>query len=92
MEMGKGKFFHTVDENGDVNFQGVVRSQSHGNITAELFSWITGYPNGEKTFTENEALKWKFYKTESEWRVAGDKLYELGNQKFPWFDRRQLMR
>jgi hypothetical protein len=42
----------------------------------ELFSWITGAPVSEETFTEAEAAQWKFYRTENQWLNAGDKAFD----------------
>ena len=75
MGMEKGKFFHTVDESGEVVLQGVVLGRSNGKVTVELFSWITGEPVSEETFTELETESWKFYQTENQWIDAGDKTF-----------------
>ena len=74
MKILKEKFFHTIDEDGEIDMQGMVLSRSLNRVTVQLFSWLTGFPNGEKTFTELDALNWRFYKTEGEWLNAGDKL------------------
>jgi hypothetical protein len=71
----EGKFFHTVDEDGEVEMQGIVLGRSNGRVTVELFSWITGEPVSEETFTELETERWKFYKTENQWIDAGDKTF-----------------
>jgi hypothetical protein len=75
MGMEKGKFFHTVDENGEVALQGIVLGRSNGRVIVKLFSWITGAPVSEETFTELETEQWKFYQTENQWVDAGDKTF-----------------
>jgi hypothetical protein len=76
MDSKKGKFFHTVDEDGEMAMQGVVLEQANGRVMVALFSWITGEPTSEETFTELETAEWKFYQTEHQWRNAGDKTFE----------------
>lgn len=75
MGQTQAKFFHTLDENGEVEMQGVVLERAGGRVTVELFSWLTGEPVEEKTFTELETKRWKFYKTEKQWQDAGDETF-----------------
>ena len=92
MSKNKGSFFLTVDENGEVAMQGMVLKRLNGLVTVELFSWITGEPVEERTFTELETAQWKFYQTAEKWRNAGDKSWELDNRKFLGLTKQELMR
>jgi hypothetical protein len=75
MRQEQAKFFHTVDEDGEIDKQGVVLERGNGRVVVELFSWITGEPTSEETFTELETARWKFYRTEKQWQDAGDKTF-----------------
>ncbi len=76
MEQGQAKFFHTLGEDGEIDKQGAVLDRSNGRVVVELFSWITGEPTSEETFTELETARWKFYRTEKQWLNAGDKAFD----------------
>lgn len=70
------KFFHTIDKHGQIMRQGIVLRQSQNRVTVEFFSWLTGFPNGQQTFNNDETTTWRFYESESAWRRVGDKLVE----------------
>lgn len=70
-----GQFFHTLDDDGSISLQGQIVEKRNGKIVAQLFSWITGAPNGTKTFFDSEANKWAIYKSEYEWRKAGNSIW-----------------
>ena len=68
-----GKFFHTFDENGDIEYQGLVLSElPNDQLNCLMFEWFTGVPSGEKTFDLENTLGWKFYKTCEEWNSYAD--------------------
>lgn len=75
MSSGQHKFFHTVDRQGHVDQQGMVLRRDDGKITVQLFSWLTGLPNGTQEFNESETQQWLFYCSEYAWRRAGDKVF-----------------
>jgi hypothetical protein len=76
MGQGQAKFFHTLGEDGEIDKQGVVLERGNGRVVVELFSWITGEPTSEETFTELETARWKFYRTKNQWLNANDKAFD----------------
>lgn len=69
------RFFHTMDEYGTIDKQGVVLSNSHGRVTVEFFSWIDGAPNGCQTFDQEDTNGWRFYDSQRSWLSAGDNVF-----------------
>jgi hypothetical protein len=71
------KFFHTLDQRGQIDKQGMVLSRDPKRMTVqvEFFSWIDGLPNGQQTFDQVATETWRFYKSESDWKHAGDKVF-----------------
>jgi hypothetical protein len=67
-------FFHTLDKQGQIDKQGMILRQTPGFVTVQLFSWLSGLPNGQKTFNIHDTKKWRFYESKLEWLSAGDKV------------------
>lgn len=74
MNKTQQKFFH-IYENGEIEKQGIVLNRSQGKVTVEFFSWLTGFPHGQKTFNQDETQDWRFYKFEADWKNAGDEVF-----------------
>lgn len=75
MTQTQQKFFHTIDEDGQINKQGMVLNRSSDRVTVEFFSWMTGLPNGQQTFDQADTSTWRFYDSKSAWLSAGDKVF-----------------
>ena len=75
MKKSQKKFFHTLNENGQINKQGMVLSQSPDRLTVEFFSWLDGLPNGRQSFDQKDTTTWRFYNSKAAWQHAGDKVF-----------------
>ena len=75
MTQTQQKFFHTLDQRGQIDKQGMVLSRSPGRVTVEFFSWLTGLPNGQQTFDQADTMTWRFYDSKAAWQHAGDKVF-----------------
>lgn len=75
MTQTQQKFFHTLDQRGQIDKQGMVLSRSPGRVTVEFFSWLTGLPNGRQTFDHADTTTWRFYDSKAAWQHAGDKVF-----------------
>lgn len=75
MTQTQQKFFHTLDQRGQIDKQGMVLSRSPGRVTVEFFSWLTGLPNGRQTFDQADISAWRFYDSKAAWQHAGDKVF-----------------
>jgi hypothetical protein len=65
-------FFHTLDEQGDIYWQGiVVRELPLDHLEVQLYSWITGAPTDIKIL-DGKKYQWIFYTSEAKWLAAGD--------------------
>ena len=75
MKQSDQKFFHILDQRGQIDKQGMVLSCSPDRVTVEFFSWITGLPNGQQTFDQDAIKTWRFYQSKADWQHAGDKVF-----------------
>ncbi len=75
MNKSNQKFFHTINQTGQIEKQGMVLNRNQDRVTVEFFSWIDGLPNGQKYFDPAETKTWRFYESESAWKNAGDKVF-----------------
>ena len=65
-------FFHTLDEQGDIKWQGIVlRELPLGHLEIQLYSWFMGEPTDRK-IVNGADYKWIFYTSEAKWLAAGD--------------------
>ncbi|ACX52454.1 hypothetical protein Adeg_1350 [Ammonifex degensii KC4] len=68
-----GKFFHSFDEEGYVQSQGVVLSSlGNGYYVVQYFEWLTGSPCRVSVVHIGEmvARKWAFYESDDDMRYA----------------------
>jgi predicted dithiol-disulfide oxidoreductase (DUF899 family) len=75
MKQTQQKFFHIIDQRGQIDKQGMVLSRSLDRVTVEFFSWLDGTPNGRQTFDQVATETWRFYKSDTDWKHAGDKVF-----------------
>jgi hypothetical protein len=75
MKQSDQKFFHIFNRRGQIDKQGMVLSCSPNRVTVEFFSWLDGTPNGRQTFDQEATETWRFYKSEADWKHAGDKVF-----------------
>ena len=75
MKQSDQKFFHILDQRGQIDKQGMVLSQTPDRVTVEFFSWIDGLPNGRQTFGQAATKTWRFYQSKADWQHAGDKVF-----------------
>lgn len=75
MTQTQQRFFHTLDQRGQIDKQGMVLSRSPGRVTVEFFSWLDGLPNGRQTFDQANTSAWRFYDSKAAWQHAGDKVF-----------------
>jgi len=71
----KGKFFHTFDEDGYVDYQGKIVDLVGEDIAIVLyFSWATGSPTYRKAVRVSDIVDggWALYNTDVAWREACD--------------------
>jgi hypothetical protein len=69
----KGKFFHTFDEDGYVEYQGQIVDLVGDDIAIVLyFSWLTGSPTYHKAVWVSDIVDggWALYNTATAWREA----------------------
>lgn len=74
MTTNQKRFFHILDERGNINMQGFVVEINQSRVTVEFFSWLDGEPNGRETLDEHEMSAWRFYDSQSEWLRAADSI------------------
>jgi hypothetical protein len=69
----KGKFFHTFDEEGYVQYQGQIVDLVGDDIAIVLyFDWPTGSPTYHKAVWVSDIIdgRWALYNTATAWREA----------------------
>jgi hypothetical protein len=69
----KGKFFHTFDKDGCVQYQGQIVDLVGDDIAIVLyFSWPTGSPTYHKAVWVSDIIDegWALYNTDVAWRDA----------------------
>ena len=69
----KGKFFHTFDEEGYVQYQGQIVDLIEEDIAIVLyFEWATGNPTYHKAVWVSDIIdgRWALYNTTAAWREA----------------------
>jgi len=69
----KGKFFHTFDKDGCVQYQGQIVDLVGDDIAIVLyFSWPTGSPTYHKAVWLSDIIDegWALYNTDVAWREA----------------------
>ena len=69
----KGKFFHTFDEEGYVQYQGQIVDLVGDDIAMVLyFDWPTGSPTYHKAVWVSDIIDggWALYNTATAWREA----------------------
>ena len=69
----KGKFFHTFDEDGYVEYQGKIVDLIGEDIAIALyFEWATGTPTYHKAVWVSDIIDggWALYNTTTAWREA----------------------
>lgn len=69
----KGKFFHTFDEDGYVQYQGVIEDLVGDDIAIVLlFSWVVGEPTYHKAVWVSDIVDggWALYNTGDEMRES----------------------
>lgn len=69
----KGKFFHTFDEDGYVQYQGQIVDLIGEDIAIVLyFEWVTGSPSYHKAVWVSDIIDagWALYNTDVAWREA----------------------
>jgi hypothetical protein len=72
-----GLFFHSVNLRGAVEWQGFIRSRrDDGRMELQLFRWTDGRPSRRAYATEAEMADWRFFRTPTEWRDAGNALID----------------
>lgn len=65
-------FFHTILDNGDLGWQGIVlRELPLGHLEVKLYGWGMGENAGTK-IVDGKDYKWIFYTSEREWVRVGD--------------------
>lgn len=69
------KFFHTINQTGQIEKQGMVLNRTPDRVTVQFFSWMTGDPNGTQTFDQSATKTWRFYESKAAWNHAGDKVF-----------------
>ena len=77
MTQTQQRFFHTLDQRGQIDKQGMVLSRDPKRMTVqvEFFSWIDGLPNDQQTFDQADTMTWRFYDSKAAWQHAGDKVF-----------------
>ena len=70
--MKKGKWFHSFNDDGDVEWQGQILSVSSDCYNVQLYSWIDGSPTDVRTLGKDVEVV--FYDTNEEMREARENL------------------
>jgi hypothetical protein len=68
-----GKFFHSMDDEGTIEWQGVVLERLEGAADLhrlQLYSWWTGEETIQEVVPRRGMDGWKFYTTHAEWLRA----------------------
>lgn len=70
-----GLFFHSFNEEGLIEHQGLVEYQlPDGRLICLMFEWFMGEPNNQQTFFLSETDGWQFYTTEEHWNFNCERL------------------
>lgn len=74
-----GKWFHSFydwqsEVEGELNWQGHILSKEEDMYLIQLFSWIDGEPTDQKLISVKEMKDWKFYDSNKDMLLAGEKL------------------
>jgi hypothetical protein len=69
-----GKWFHTVTENGTINYQGKVLRQEGGRYFIQLYDFVMGEPTTQRYLTQKEAESAQFYDSNEAMRHEYDRL------------------
>ena len=57
-----GKYFHSANENNQVEWQGVVIGEPHpGWYLVQLFEWTSGEPSTQRLVPIEKMVGWLFY-------------------------------
>ena len=57
-----GKYFHSIDENGEMMWQGKIEgSPSDSLYLIQLFSWLDGCATEQKMVKLEDMIDWLFY-------------------------------
>jgi hypothetical protein len=74
-----GRFFHSFDSGGQMKWQGhILTANGPERWEVELFSWLTGEPNGTETIPVSEMKDWAFYATNQDMLTASGERRDLG--------------
>lgn len=81
-----GLFAHTFSEDGRIEHQLQVKHQlPDGRLVCQMFSFISGFPTTQKTYTLDETKGWAFYTNSSDWTDSyhfKEDLWKRRNKKF----------
>lgn len=63
-----GLYAHTFNDEGRVQYQlKVVHQIPDGRLICQMFSFLSGEPTNQQTFTIEETKGWQFYTTAEDW-------------------------
>ena len=70
-----GMYFHTLADDGSINFQAHVLGLDGDVVLAQMFSWLTGDPTNVQTFEKAYLYsdRCKLYATQEAWNLAAEK-------------------
>lgn len=72
-------YFHSLDENGDIEKQALLLTKGPSKSLIVYFSWVMGEENGEE-WVRNDELhdpsKWRIYFDRREWLTEAYRLFE----------------
>jgi hypothetical protein len=75
MSNRKGLWVHTLDDKGQICWQGQVLYWGPKRVQLQLFSWWTGYPTDIKTVSPEQTKEWRLFTSQGEWLEAGQRTF-----------------
>lgn len=76
-----GQFFHTLDGDGDAQWQGqIIADLASGYYLCQLFSAFTGEPTNCIIRPISDMMDWRIYLSDDMWREAYDKFVVKGRR------------
>lgn len=70
-----GLYFHTFDDDGNIQYQGRVDYQlPDGRLICMMYEWFMGQENNQDTFDLEQTEGWNFYTTIEDWNFNCERL------------------
>ena len=75
------KWFHTYNEHGEMEWQGVIYLRTKDAYFVQLFEWAAGEPSVHKWVAISATIRWRFYRTHAKWIEASNQYFDAVEKK-----------